>query len=58
MTSRSSPDAQIDLKRSMDALALAVGPLYDNLNMETTLGGAKQQLGNVSTLKPIQNLTT
>ncbi|XP_024381939.1 uncharacterized protein [Physcomitrium patens] len=47
VTSRSSPDAQIDLKRSMDALALAVGPLYDNLNMETTLGGAKQQLGNV-----------
>jgi patched 2 protein len=48
ITSRASPDAQIDLKLSMDALAHAIAPLYDNLTMETTVGGAKtEKLGNV-----------
>ena len=48
ITSRASPDAQIDLKRSMDALTAAVSPLYDNLTMENSVGNAKMTLGNVS----------
>jgi hypothetical protein len=53
ITSRASPDAQIDLKRSMDALALAVAPLYDSLTMEEEgKGGAKRELGEVSTSNP------
>ncbi|KAG0620497.1 hypothetical protein M758_4G220800 [Ceratodon purpureus] len=48
ITSRASPDAQIDLKRSMDALTHAIAPLYDNLTMEATVEGSKnQKLGNV-----------
>ncbi|KAG0631087.1 hypothetical protein M758_1G226800 [Ceratodon purpureus] len=47
ITSRASPDAQIDLKRSMDALSLAVAPLYDSLTMKKVVGGAKQELGEV-----------
>jgi patched 2 protein len=48
ITSRASPDAQIDLKRSMDALTAAVSPLYDNLTMEIPVGNEKMTLGNVS----------
>lgn len=64
ITSRASPDAQIDLKRSMDALTHAVAPLYDELSMETAVGGARNKLGNVdfcerpivpTTLKPGKN---
>ncbi|KAG0600591.1 hypothetical protein M758_11G045800 [Ceratodon purpureus] len=66
ITSRASPDAQIDLKRSMDALSLAVAPLYDSLTMKKVVGGAKQELGEVdfcerpivpTSLKPTRWLT-
>lgn len=56
ITSRASPDAQIDLKRSMDALTRAIAPLYDNLTVETTVGGAKQELGNVLFSRLLRNL--
>jgi hypothetical protein len=37
----------------MDALALAVAPLYDSLTMEEEgKGGAKRELGEVSTSNP------
>lgn len=50
ITSRASPDEQIDLKRSMDALKSAVAPLYDNLTMATSVGsGASKTLSNVNT---------
>lgn len=54
ITSRASPDSQIDLKRSLDALAHAIGPLYDNLTMEATVGAAvKEKMGNVMRPSPL-----
>lgn len=50
ITSASSPDAQVDMKRSMDALTLAVAPLYDSLSMQKTVGNKAETLTNVNFL--------
>ncbi len=47
ISSSSSPDGQLDLKKSMDALTLALNPIYSNLSMEHSVGNSTIILTNV-----------
>jgi patched 1 protein/patched 2 protein len=47
ISSSSSPDGQLDLKKSMDALTFALNPIYSNLSMEHSVGNSTIILTNV-----------
>jgi patched 1 protein/patched 2 protein len=47
ISSSSSQDGQLDLKKSMDALTLALDPIYSNLSMEHSVGNSTIILTNV-----------
>jgi patched 2 protein len=64
ISSSSSPDGQLDLKKSMDALTFALNPIYSNLSMEHLVGNSTIILTNTdfcerplvpTTLKPGTN---
>jgi patched 2 protein len=64
ISSSSSPDGQLDLKKSMDALTFALNPIYSNLSMEHSVGNSTIILTNTdfcerpfvpTTLKPGTN---
>jgi hypothetical protein len=50
ISSSSSADGQLDLKKSMDALTLALNPIYSNLSMERSVGNSTIILTNVRSL--------